>query len=214
MLNVLAALGIGLALALPATGVRAQTPTPQPAPSLQVAPDQTMPTTPAAPMAPGSVVVPGTPGEPSVTIGGEPDSEGGRYTFYRADDGYLRLDGRLGHVSQCTRWQAGWVCRPVPDERGALETEIRRLQNENAALKREILGRNLSLPGQAKSEMAPPPAQPPTDAGPMNPAAPEDRTITLLTDEEFEEAVSFVERMWRGLVGMFSDAQRDVLEKS
>jgi hypothetical protein len=48
----------------------------------------------------------------------------------------LRLDTRSGQVSHCSRSDGGWVCKVVPDERSALETEIARLQSENATLKR------------------------------------------------------------------------------
>src|SRR5580704_2044094 len=37
-----------------------------------------------------------------------------RYTFKRADEGYLRLDGRTGQVSLCTRRVVGWACQAVP----------------------------------------------------------------------------------------------------
>src|SRR5438034_10928158 len=52
-----------------------------------------------------------------------PDSADGRFTFHRADDGFLRLDGRSGQVSLCQRRSAGWECQAVPDERAALEGE-------------------------------------------------------------------------------------------
>ena len=81
-----------------------------------------------------------------------------RYTFNRADDGYLRLDGRTGQVSICTRRPVGWACQAVPDERTALEAEIARLQGENVALKKELIARNLPLPGTVKPE--PPAAKP------------------------------------------------------
>ena len=61
-----------------------------------------------------------------------PDSENGRYSFSPVADGVLRLDTRTGQVSQCSRSDAGWACKVVPDERSALETEIARLQGENA----------------------------------------------------------------------------------
>src|SRR5206468_12569271 len=75
-----------------------------------------------------------------------PDSADGRFTFHRADDGFLRLDGRSGQVSLCQRRSAGWECQAVPDERAALEGEIARLQSDNANLKRELLAHNLPLP--------------------------------------------------------------------
>jgi hypothetical protein len=60
-----------------------------------------------------------------------PDSENGRYSFYPMADGVLRLDTRTGQISQCSRSDAGWACKVVPDERSALETEVARLQGEN-----------------------------------------------------------------------------------
>src|SRR5262245_66484441 len=75
-----------------------------------------------------------------------PESGDARFTFHRADDGYLRLDGRSGQVSMCNRRTSGWQCQLVPDERAALEAEISRLQSDNAALKKELLARNLPLP--------------------------------------------------------------------
>ncbi len=85
---------------------------------------------------------------------GPPESEDGRFTFHRADDGYLRLDGRTGQVSLCNRRPAGWLCQAVPDDRLALEAEIARLQGENALLKKELLSRNLPLPNNVRPERA------------------------------------------------------------
>jgi hypothetical protein len=76
-----------------------------------------------------------------------PDSENGRYSFNPVADGVLRLDTRTGQVSQCSRSDAGWACKVVPDERSALETEIARLQGENATMKKELLSRGLPVPG-------------------------------------------------------------------
>src|SRR6516164_2718877 len=78
------------------------------------------------------------------------ESDDSRYTFNQADEGYLRLDGRTGQVSVCTRRAVGWACQVVADERTALEAEIARLQAENVALKKELLSRNLALPGTVK----------------------------------------------------------------
>src|SRR5262245_57445518 len=76
-----------------------------------------------------------------------PDSENGRYSFNPVADGVLRLDTRTGQVSRCSRSDAGWTCKAVPDERSSLEAEIARLQGENATLKKEVLARGLPLPG-------------------------------------------------------------------
>src|SRR5882724_8186514 len=88
--------------------------------------------------------------------GAQPSSpEGGdsRFTFHRADDGYLRLDGRSGQVSNCIRRPAGWACGIVPDERLVLEAEIVRLQGENAALKRVLVSNNIALPSGIRPDV-------------------------------------------------------------
>src|SRR5258708_31270223 len=78
--------------------------------------------------------------------GTPPENEDSRFSFYRAEDGYLRLDGRTGQVSLCTRRPAGWLCQALPEERAAFDAEIARLQGVNAALKKEVLDHDLPLP--------------------------------------------------------------------
>jgi hypothetical protein len=75
------------------------------------------------------------------------DSENGRYRFNPVAHGVLRLDTRSGQVSECSRSDAGWACKLVPDERSALEIEIARLQNENERLKKELLARGPPITG-------------------------------------------------------------------
>ena len=128
------------------------------------------------------------------------ESEDTRYTFNRAGDGYLRLDGRTGQVSICTRRPVGWACQAVPDERTALEAEIARLQGENVALKKELIVRNLPLPGTAKPE---PPA-----------AKPEEPHLQLPSDAELNKVMNFVEKVWRRLAEMIITLQKDMLKKN
>ena len=131
--------------------------------------------------------------------GGPAESDDSRYTFNRADDGYLRLDGRTGQVSICTRRPVGWACQAAPDERTALEAEIARLQGENVALKKELIARNLPLPGTVKPE---PPA-----------AKTEEPRLQLPSDAELNKMMTFVEKVWRRLVEMILTMQRDMLNK-
>lgn len=123
-----------------------------------------------------------------------------RYTFKRADEGYLRLDGRIGQVSLCTRRTVGWACQVVPDERVALEGEIARLQSENAALKKELLAHDLPFPGLAKPE-------PPV-------AKPQEPSVQSPNGAEFNKMMSFIENVWRRLVEMIANLQKDILRRT
>ncbi len=129
-----------------------------------------------------------------------PQSDDSRYTFNHIDDGYLRLDGRTGQVSICARRSVGWTCEAVPDERAALEAEIARLQGEHIAIKKELLARNLPLPGTVKPE---PPA-----------AEPEEPRLQLPNDVDLNKVMNFVEKIWRRLVEMIATLQKDMLKKS
>src|SRR5262245_39469348 len=90
-----------------------------------------------------------------------PENTDARYSFNQVDGGYLRLDGRTGQVSLCSRHSIGWTCQTVPDERAVLENEIARLQGENAALKQKLLAHDLSLPGAVHQALPMPPAAEP-----------------------------------------------------
>ena len=125
-----------------------------------------------------------------------PGADDKRFTFHKVDDGYLRLDGRTGDVSLCTRPDTGWVCRTVPDERSALESEIGRLAAENAGLKRTILDRGVALPGL--------PPRPPADVG-TGSATP--------TESDIDRVVAFAERLWRRTLNAISNIQRDLADK-
>jgi hypothetical protein len=128
-----------------------------------------------------------------------PQNDDKRYTFNRVDEGYLRLDGRTGQVSICAQRPAGWACQIVPDERAALETEIARLQAENAAVKKELIARNLPLPGTVKP-----------DAPAANPDEPR---LQLPSDADLNKVMNFVEKVWRRLLDMIATVHKDVLKK-
>ena len=119
-----------------------------------------------------------------------PATEGGRYTFHRMGDGFVRLDSTTGQVAQCTSDATGWSCRAAPDERLALESEIARLQRENGVLKKDMLARGLPLPGGVASA----------------PSSPQQRELNLKvplpSDAEIDRVMSTFEKMWRRLVDM------------
>ena len=110
-----------------------------------------------------------------------PDSQNGRFIFNPVADGVLRLDTRAGQASECSRRDAGWACKLVPDERSALEIEIARLQEEKTRPKKELLDRGPPIPG----------------APPHSPAKPSEPQLKLPSDAEVDKVLSFLEGVWR-----------------
>jgi hypothetical protein len=135
---------------------------------------------------------------PAAPQGMPPENEDSRFSFFRADDGYLRLDGRTGQVSLCMRRPAGWLCQALPEERAALEAEIARLQGDNAALKKEVLAHDLPLPGGVRPDPA-------ATADPRPPAP---------AGHEVNQFMSVLENAWRRVVAVIVSVQRDLLRKS
>lgn len=127
-------------------------------------------------------------------------SDSARYTFYRVQDIFLRLDVRTGQVSQCGWDASGWFCRVVPDERAALESEISRLMTGNTVLKKELLAHGVALPDGIKPD--------PTSGSRNNGG------FKLPGDAEVDRAMGYVEKVWRRLVDMMVNLQRDMLRKS
>jgi hypothetical protein len=150
------------------------------------------------------VVIAGS-GLAAAAAGAQPSSpEGGdtRFTFHRADDGYLRLDGRSGQVSMCHRRTTGWQCQLVPDERAALEAEISRLQSDNATLKKELLSRSLPLPDGMRPDQ-------PGSKGPKSQV----QRPQLPDDAELNRIMGVMEKIWRRMVEMIQSVQRDLQKR-
>ena len=130
-----------------------------------------------------------------------PDSENGRYSFNQVPEGLLRLDGRTGQVSLCSKRAVGWSCQAVPDERSALEAEISRLQSETAALKKELIARGIPLPSGMKT------------AEPVLEKKGDDLVLKLPSDADLERVMTFFEKMWRRLVEMVQSMQKEMDKK-
>ena len=139
-------------------------------------------------------------------------NDDGRYSFHRSGDSFIRLDSRTGQVSQCGWGATGWACKLVPEERAALESEIGRLQRDNAELKKSLLSHNIELPnGMAAAAPAPQAAAPVPPANVPDPSA---KAPQMPSDAEIDRAFAFMKRVWRRLVDMMSDLQRDTEKKS
>jgi hypothetical protein len=137
-----------------------------------------------------------------------PATEGGRYTFHRMGEAFVRLDSATGQVAECKSGATGWTCQAAPDERLALESEIARLQRENASLKKSMLTRGLDLPGgatTAETRPVPPASIPdPSESAPRG--AP--------SEAEIDRAIAYMKNVWKKLVDMMIDLQRDIQRKS
>ena len=138
-----------------------------------------------------------------------PAPDDSRYTFHRIGDGFVRLDSRTGQLAQCGWAATGWSCKMVPDERAALESEIGRLQRDNAELKKSLLSHGLELPSGIVAEAPVAPPVPPANV--PDPSAKEPK---MPSDAELDRAFAFMKNVWRRLVDMMVDLQRDMQKKS
>jgi hypothetical protein len=149
-----------------------------------------------------------TPPAPPAQAAPAPAGEDARYSFHRVGDTFIRLDSRTGAVSQCGHGSAGWSCKLVPDERAALESELGRLQRDNAEMKRSLLSRGLDLPSGVVAEAPAAAPVPPADV--PDPSA---REPKMPSDAELDRAFAFMKHVWRRLIDMVAEIQRD-LKKS
>ena len=127
----------------------------------------------------------------------------------------MRLDTQTGQVSLCGHNPAGWSCQALPDDRTALESEIGRLQSENAALKSELLARGLTLPGGPNTE--PPLARAPERTPDKPPAAKSPNAkpdLNLPSDAELDRVVAFMGKVWKRMVETMAELQRDIGRKN
>lgn len=150
-----------------------------------------------------------------------PGSDAPRYSFFKVQDTFIRLDSQTGQLATCGHGGSGWACKLAPDERAALESEIARVQGENATLKKELLARGVPLPGNMKADPAPGPmAKAPDPAEPRLvpprdvPQEPREPGVRLPSDAELDKVMGFMEKVWGRLVEMMAKFQRDMHRKT
>jgi len=185
--------------------------------TLESAPEN-VPATPAPPSRPQSEMQ--TP---------PPEAADPRFAFHRIDGGFMRLDLRTGAVATCSRQADGWVCVPARDERAVLDSEIARLRRDNAALKNALLERGLPLPNDMKADAPavpvpiapapveavprPPQSVPPAASAPPAPPKAAEPDRASRDDAEIERIMTVMEKVWRRLVEMMMNIQRDMQKK-
>jgi hypothetical protein len=174
--------------------------------------------------------------QPQVQPSQPPDFGNPRFVFHRSDGALLRLDLVTGAVAWCSQNAADWTCVPGRDERAALDHEIARLQRDNAALKNALLERGVPLPNDMKAEAptlpsasggggsrgAPVPAEtiprppqtvPPAASAPPASAKSAEPDRASRDDAEIERIMTIMEKVWRRLVEMMMNIQRDLQKK-
>jgi hypothetical protein len=132
--------------------------------------------------------------------------DSGHFSFHRMGDGFIRLDSHTGQLAQCGWNATGWSCKAVPDEREALESEIARLQRQNAELKKSLLSRGLDLPAGVMADAPAAKAPGATDKGVQAPSTP--------AEADLDRAIAYMKYVWRRLVEMMVELQRDIQRKS
>ena len=168
-----------------------------------------------------------SPVQPKDDDPAEPAS-GGRFTFNRIDNGFLRLDTQSGQVAYCRQQAASWACQAVPENRPELEADVARLQTDITTLK--TLQSDMMALKTLKSDIVrlhdeiaalrqevaalkePPPARPLAELTP--PGKSGDVVIKLPTHEDIARARNFIEKTWHRLVDMISTVQKDMMQKS
>ena len=102
----------------------------------------------------------------------------GRYTMTPVEGGFMRLDSETGAVALCTRKGETWACEPV-DDKAASGDDKAKLEAENKALKDRVKDLEATAPdGKA-------------------PDGPPGGITKLPTEKEVDEALDYVERMYK-----------------
>lgn len=168
---------------------------------------------------------------------GAPDPGNPRFAFHRIDGGFLRLDLLTGAVASCSQNGADWTCVPGRDERAALDQEIARLRRDNAVLKNTLLEHGVPLPTDMKADVPtfpsaaggggkdsgapaaaeavprPPQTVPPAARTPPPSGRSGEQDHASRDDAEIERMMVVMEKVWRRLVEMMTNIQRDLQKK-
>lgn len=113
----------------------------------------------------------------------------GRFTLSPADGGaFIRLDTQTGAMALCRQERSEWSCKPMSGDDTAQRQEMDRLRTENQSLKAEIRRlEELVLPPERGAG-----TRPPASEGGKPPGG-----LQLPTEEEFDRALSYLDRMWK-----------------
>jgi hypothetical protein len=129
-----------------------------------------------------------------------------RFIITPIEDGYLKLDGRTGVVSECRRENGEFACTLVPDERQALQEEIDRLSLEVTDLRGQLAARGMTQPGPEIGDLPtdePRQAEPPVADTLPTPGPRAD----LPDDQEIDRALDLMERFMRRFMNIIREEE-------
>lgn len=152
---------------------------------------------------------------------GKAQDKSNRYSLSPAEGGgYVRLDNQTGEMAICRLRNEQWVCQEMADRSGGLGDEIERLRKENRELRAEIrrledqslssAERNSDPAPSARSPSpgAPPPERRAERSYPPPPSGPPGK-YPLPTEEDVDQAMSYIQRMLRKFREKMRDIERD-----
>ena len=107
----------------------------------------------------------------------------GRYTMSPAEGGgFVRLDTQTGQMSLCNRRDGQWSCLEMAEPARGLSDEVERLRAENRELRAELGRPESATPGAPAPE---------SHAGRPS------RRLELPSEQDVDNAMSYVQRMLR-----------------
>ncbi|MCZ0734872.1 hypothetical protein [Phreatobacter sp. AB_2022a] len=134
-------------------------------------------------LVPVAALAQATPAAPSAPSAPR-EADNSRFTLRETPDGWLRMDGKTGQMTFCSRQNATVTCRLAADDRAELQAEIDRLKAENDTLRR----------GGATAQNRP---------------GGSDQNLNLPSDQEVDRALSLAERIIRRFMAIVRESDGD-----
>jgi tetrahydromethanopterin S-methyltransferase subunit B len=103
-------------------------------------------------------------------------AESERYRLEKSETGYVRMDTQTGEMSICEERSGQLVCRVAADERSAFQSDVEQLEARVRTLESRVEALEGSLAARLEK--------------------------SLPSEEDFERTMSYMERFFRGFLGI------------
>jgi tetrahydromethanopterin S-methyltransferase subunit B len=110
-------------------------------------------------------------------------AEAERYRLEKSATGYVRMDTQSGEMSICEERAGQLVCRVAADERSAFQSDVERLEARVKSLEGRVERLENSLAARLES--------------------------SLPSEEDFEKTMSYMERFFRGFLGIVREFEEE-----